>query len=56
MFLSVLKECLSTDIIGECSKVDCILYVDVVISLDMLTERKAHRQQLYSQRTRCASL
>ncbi len=30
---------LSTDIIiRECSKVDCILYVDVVISLDTLTE------------------
>lgn len=31
MFLSVLKVCLSTDIIVECSEVDCILYVDVVM-------------------------
>lgn len=55
-FFKILAESVhsSTDIIWECSKVDCIL--NVVISLDNVTEIEAHRQQLYSQRRRCALL
>lgn len=37
-FLRAVSVHSSIDIIGECSKFDCILCVDVVISLDMLME------------------
>lgn len=37
-FLRAVSVHSSIDIIGECSKFDCILCVDVVISLDMLMD------------------
>lgn len=57
MFLLVLRSArVCIWLIGECSRVDCISYVDSVLSLDMLMEIEAQRRWLYTQRMRCALL